>query len=120
VSKYITNLFALIYVNVDNSLLASLYSQNSTIQQLLDQIMVEQWNSSIMYNNYYNECQPIQCTYNIQTRNDVTYIVTMLIGVVGGMIAILNFIVPRLVKFIVQPVRKREMRAISEMTIIQT
>jgi hypothetical protein len=39
VSKYITNLFALIYVNVDNSLLASLYSQNSTIQQLLDRTM---------------------------------------------------------------------------------
>jgi hypothetical protein len=44
----------------------------------------------------------------------------MLIGVVGGMIAILNLIVPRLVKFIVQAVRKRETRAISEMTIIQT
>ncbi len=82
--------------------------------------MIEPWNSSIIYDKYYNECQPIHYTYNVQTRNDVTHIVTMLIGVVGGMIAILNLIVPRLVKFIVQAVRKRETRAISEMTIIQT
>ncbi len=85
--------------------------------QLFNNLLIEQWNSSIMYGNYYNECHPIQCTYNIQARNDVTHIVTMLIG---GMIAILNLIVPRLVKFIVQAVRKREMRVISEMEIIQT
>jgi hypothetical protein len=89
---------------------SSQYSANTTLSILLDQLMTEQWNSSISYDNYYAVCQPIQCSYTIQTRNDVTYIISMLIGVVGGTIAILQFIVPRLVKFIACRVRKRETR----------
>jgi hypothetical protein len=89
---------------------SSQYSANTTLSILLDQLMTEEWKSSISYDNYYAECQPIQCSYTIQTRHDVTYIISMLIGVVGGMIAILQFIVPRLVEFIACRVRKRETR----------
>jgi len=103
-----------------DSLLASQYSLNSTIQQLLDHLLIEQWDTSIMYNNYYDACQPMQCTYSVETRNDAIYIAAMLIGVVGGLIAILNLIIPRLVKFIVHAVRKRETKVNLEMSIGQT
>jgi len=96
-----------------NSSLPSIYSKYSTIKDLLDHLMIEQWNSSIVYKSYYDECQPIECTYSaeqaetvekiemVETKNDVTYIVALIIGVVGGVITILKLIVPRLVKFIV-------------------
>jgi hypothetical protein len=83
-----------------NSSLPSQYFINSTIEDLVDNLMVEQWNSSQFYNNYYNECQPAQCTYTHQAKNDIIYIVSTLIGLVGGLITVLRLVVPRLIKFI--------------------
>src|SRR5690606_29747981 len=57
-----------------NSSSLSRYSVNSTIQDLLDQLMIEHWNSSLMYENYYTACHPVTCTYIYETRNDVIFI----------------------------------------------
>ncbi len=83
-----------------DSSLPSHYFINSTIEDLVDHLMIEQWNASPIYEKYYNGCQPTQCTYTDETRNDVLYIVTTLFGIVGGLITVLKFIVPRLVKIL--------------------
>ncbi|CAF3657481.1 unnamed protein product [Adineta steineri] len=74
---------------------------NSTIEELVDELMVEEWNSSTIYDGYYNECQPSKCSYSYQTRNDLIYIITTVIGLVGGLITVLKLIVPRVVQLIV-------------------
>jgi hypothetical protein len=83
-----------------NSSLPSQYFINSTIENLVDHLMVEEWNSSQMYDGYYDTCQPAQCTYTHQGKNDIIYIVTTLIGLVGGLITVLKLVVPRLVKLV--------------------
>jgi hypothetical protein len=105
-----------------NSSLPSQYFINSTIEELLDHLMVEQWNSSQLYDNYYNECQPAQCTYTHQARNDIIYIVTTLIGLVGGLITVLKLVVPRLIKFIRKKIclRRLENGKIKRKNIRQT
>ncbi len=75
------------------------YSQDSTIKDLVSNLMIEQWNVSMMYERYYNECRPKQCTY-IKTRNDLIYIVIALFGIVGGLTTVLKLVVPRLVKVV--------------------
>jgi len=80
--------------------LSSQYFPNSTIKQLLDNLMIEEWNETCMYDRYYNACQPTQCAYTIQTKNAVIYIITTVIGVVGGVVTILKLIVPPVVKFV--------------------
>ncbi|CAF3810107.1 unnamed protein product [Adineta steineri] len=86
--------------------LSSQYSENSTIEYLLNNLMIEKWNSTPIYDRYYDECQPIQCTYTIKTRNSVIHIITTMFGIIGGLITVLKLVVPRLVKFI----RKRRSR----------
>ncbi|CAF1589652.1 unnamed protein product, partial [Adineta ricciae] len=76
------------------------FSVNSTIEQLLDQLMVEQWNDSIQYENYYSACNPSICTYTFETKNGAVYIVTTIIGLLGGLITVLRLIVPRAVKLV--------------------
>ncbi|CAF1656743.1 unnamed protein product [Adineta ricciae] len=76
------------------------YSVKSTIKELLDQLMIEEWNPSWSYENYYNECQPIECTYIHETKNGIVYIITALFGLVGGLITVLKIVVPLLVKFL--------------------
>jgi hypothetical protein len=90
-----------------NASLSSLYSVNSTIKELVNNLMIERWNASTIYELYYNECQPIQCTYKLETRNDVIYIFTTLFGIAGGITTILKIILPSLVKFFR---RKKEQR----------
>jgi hypothetical protein len=80
-----------------NSSLPSNYSKDSTIQELVDNLMIEQWNASAIYKKYYNECRPTQCTYTVQRRNDIIYIVTTLFGIIGGLTTVLRLILPRLV-----------------------
>jgi hypothetical protein len=105
-----------------NSSLSSRFFENSTIEELVNQLMVEEWNPSVIYENYYNECQPSQCTYTHQTKNDAIYIVTTLVGLIGGLTTALKLLVPRMVKFITFFIRKWRMRRVTTtvMPIIQT
>ncbi|CAF1508415.1 unnamed protein product [Adineta ricciae] len=73
---------------------------NSTLEDILDKLMVEQWFPSITYESYYNECAPLKCTYTHKTKNSIVYIVTMIIGLIGGLITVLKQTVPRLVSFV--------------------
>jgi len=90
-------------------LLSIKYSYNSTIQQLLDDLMVEEWNTPTTYENYYNQCQPIQCTYTYERKNSAIYILTVLLGLMGGLITVLKLIVPKLVKLVRKRRRGRQM-----------
>jgi hypothetical protein len=103
-----------------NSSSPSNYSINSTIKDLVGNLMIEQWNVSTMYERYYNECQPTQCTYTTEMRNDVIYIFTTLFGIVGGLTTALKLVVPRLVKFIMYCIRKLRTRVVPEMSSAQT
>jgi hypothetical protein len=85
-----------------------MYSQTSTIKELVNNLMIEQWNTSTIYEQYYNECQPAHCTYTLQMRNDVIYIVTTLFGIAGGITTTLKFILPLLFKLLR---RKKQQRS---------
>ncbi len=104
-----SNLSSLSSINLaalDASL--SNYSENSTIKKLVDNLMIEQWSVSHIFKNYYNECQPIQCTYTLETNNDVIYIFTTLFGIAGGLTTVLRLILPRLIGLIRRKQRQQQ------------
>ena len=90
-----------------NASVASHYSRTSTVGELLKELMVEEWNWTMMYERYYETCAPSECRYTVKTRNDIIYIVTAVIGLVGGLVAALKSIVPMPVKLI----RKKKTQA---------
>jgi hypothetical protein len=87
-------------VTVLNASLPSVYFTNSTIKELVDNLMIEKWNAPSIFERYYNECQPTYCTYNFVKRNDLIYIATTLFGIAGGLTTVLKFIVPKLVRLV--------------------
>ncbi len=111
--SYILSRIIITVVALDKSV-SSLYSVNSTIQKLVDNLMIEEWNVLMMYETYYNECQPIQCSYKVARKNDVIYIVTTLFGIAGGLTTTLKLIVPRLVK-LARKKRGRQQQALGKM-----
>ncbi|CAF4287701.1 unnamed protein product [Rotaria sp. Silwood2] len=48
--------------------LPSRLSEKSAIQELINGLMIEQWSLSMIYERYYNACQPIKCTYSYATK----------------------------------------------------
>ena len=76
------------------------FQENSTIEDLIDELMVEQWNSSISFENYYDECRPSKCSYTIKSKNTIIYIVTSIIGLIGGLVTTLKLTTPRIIKYL--------------------
>ena len=72
--------------------------------------MVENWNLSIMYDHYYDQCQPVLCSYAYIAKNDAIYIVTTVFGLVGGLVTALKIAIPRLVRIITRIVRQYQTR----------
>ena len=90
---------AAINVSSLDASLPSRFQPNSTIEDLIHVLMVENWTLTSAYENYYNECKPINCVYTYVGKNDMTNIVTTVLGLIGGLITVLRFLVPRFVKF---------------------
>ncbi len=119
VKLYITS-YSPFNVSALNVSLPSRYSVNSTIQKIVDDLMIEKWHASPIYERYYNECKPIQCTYEIDTKNDIIYIVTTLFGLVDGLTTVLKFVVPRLVEFVMYYFGRQRITVVPETVTVET
>ena len=95
------------------------YSKNSTIQELAENLMIEQWYAPTIFENYYNECQPVQCTYTFETNNDLIYIFTTLFGLAGGLVTVLKLVIPRLINIIMYCIRKQRTRVSPEIMVLE-
>ncbi|CAF3353104.1 unnamed protein product, partial [Rotaria sp. Silwood2] len=105
-SSYFLSNTSLVITTLDSSL-PSRFLENSTIQELVDKLMVEQWNLSMTFESYYSACQPIRCTYSYIKKHDVIYMITTMFGLVGGLMTILKLVVPRFVKILAYLFLKR-------------
>ena len=83
-----------------NSSTKSRFNSSSTIDQLLSKAMTEEWISNISYAQYFDQCHASACTYLITSRLNLIYIITTLIGLIGGLTKILFSLVHPIVKFI--------------------
>ncbi|CAF1143926.1 unnamed protein product [Adineta steineri] len=105
IQSYFTQYLSMNLTTLDISLLVR-FHMNSTIEELVDKLMVEKWNNATIYDGYYNECQPSKCSYSYETKNSAIYIITTVIGLVGGLITVLKLIVPRAVRLIMFCIRR--------------
>lgn len=80
------------------------YQPISSLLQILSNLMVEQWNNQTSYNNYFNQCKPSHCTATFIQRGNLLYIITTLIGLIGGFIKVYRFIIPILVKVTIRTI----------------
>ena len=62
--------------------------------------MIEQWNNQTFYQDYFNQCQPEECSVTYVNRGNVPYIITTMTGLIGGLTKVYMFAVPLLVKII--------------------
>ena len=95
----------------------SRYSPNTTMDKVLEDIMVETWNWTLKYADYYRECGVEACSYTVPTTNDRIFIVTTVIGVMGGIWTAFKLMVPKVVFTLYYVRRKWRNRAVDVIRI---
>lgn len=83
-----------------NNSISSRYKRNSTVESILNRLMVEQWIKSIIYENYYNQCAPSSCSYSYVGYRSALDILILLLELYGGLVIIMNFVAPLLISVI--------------------
>ena len=79
---------------------------NTTIAEIFENLMVDEWYRSTVHADYYYACRPKECAYDLIVFNDVIYIVTTVVGLIGGLVPIIKLILPFLVRRILSQIRK--------------
>ncbi|CAF4210813.1 unnamed protein product, partial [Adineta steineri] len=78
----------------------SRFPPNTLVSTIFKEMMVEQWNVSSSYKDFYESCAPIYCTYSEKIRTKtISGIILTLMSVIGGLVVSLRLITPYLVRF---------------------
>lgn len=80
--------------------LSQRFFANTTIENIIDEMMIESWNSTVSHSAYYAACKPTSCIYRVLNKHGFSYIVATVFSFMGGLVTILNLLVPRFVWFI--------------------
>jgi hypothetical protein len=72
----------------------SIYQVTTILQEILSNLMIEQWNTQTSYEDYFNQCQPNECLATYVYRGNIPYIITTMTGLIGGLTKVYKFVVP--------------------------
>ncbi|CAF1460917.1 unnamed protein product [Adineta ricciae] len=83
-----------------STLVSSHFPLNTTVESIINELMIEELISNISYDSYFNGCAPLSCTYTYVDDNHVVEAITRLIGLYGGLIIICRLFAVVIVKHI--------------------
>ncbi|CAF1529656.1 unnamed protein product [Adineta ricciae] len=83
-----------------NSSISSQYQSNTTMEDIVNNLFIEEWNPLYFYNQYYAQCQPSFCSYTREEKLSFIDIITKLISIYGGLSLILKIFLPLLINTI--------------------
>ncbi|CAF1415700.1 unnamed protein product, partial [Didymodactylos carnosus] len=78
----------------------SQYSVTTKIQDIVEQLMIEQWNDEISFDSYFEACRPASCLYTYNKRGDAVYVITTTIGLIGGLTTLLTHLSSLLISYL--------------------
>ena len=90
---------------------SSRFPPNTALSVIARAIMIEQWNSSVSFDLYYEGCAPTYCTYSYTTRAfNFIEILIKLVSMFGGLSIAVRLITPPLVELVFKLLKKRAKR----------
>ncbi|CAF1361149.1 unnamed protein product [Adineta steineri] len=82
------------------SILNSSIDENSTIEYLANQLFIQSWSNKSLFAEYFNQCHPLTCEYQYETRFNFIFIFTIFLGLVGGLNIFFRLLSPLIIKSI--------------------
>lgn len=74
------------------------FSPNTPTADIFEMMLVEQWDVAKNFSAYYIACAPVECTYTLPQRNAFIYVITMIIGLFGGLAVGIDILSPIMIK----------------------
>ncbi|CAF1128257.1 unnamed protein product [Adineta steineri] len=87
---------------------SSRYNVTTSVQEIIDSLMIEEWNNATTFQFYYKQCNPYLCSYSYDVRGDISYVIAITFGLIGGLTTILKIIIPFIVLMIRRWRQKRK------------
>jgi hypothetical protein len=76
------------------------FSPTEKLDTLAGKLLVDKWKLEPDFAGYYRICAPNLCAYTVKRKMDIVYVVTTVIGLLGGLTVIMRLLVPVTVRFI--------------------
>jgi hypothetical protein len=89
-----------------NATQTSRFLPNTTLEELINDLLVEQWSFGFSSQVYFDQCAPSTCAYSYSHRNTLLTVVTIITSTVGGLNTALRIIIPWLIRFLFKLKRK--------------
>ena len=99
-----------------NPLDLTLSTPNATVQSLVNELFIDQWKTNVTYERYYAACEPLSCSYLINERGNLLYVISTTVGLFGGLSVVLKLIIPTIIKIrqhVIMRYRRRVQPAVS-------
>ncbi|CAF1539970.1 unnamed protein product, partial [Adineta steineri] len=87
-------------ISAINSSVVSRFKTNTVIETIADELFIEEWKTNSYYSFFYNQCAPNYCSYKTQKDHYIIYTSSKILGLYGGLIVALRFIIPFITKII--------------------
>ncbi|UJR19293.1 hypothetical protein I4U23_022422 [Adineta vaga] len=81
-----------------NNSISSRFESSTSLSTIIEHLMLDNWSKNISFNSYYTECIPQYCTYSITERRNILIVITILIGLFGGLNVVLKLSIPLIVQ----------------------
>ncbi|CAF3798193.1 unnamed protein product [Adineta steineri] len=93
------------YTNYTNRIISlnatkSRFLINTSVAELMNDLFIEEWSRTMNYSLYFANCFPSFCSYNYIEKINLLYIVTVLLGLQGGLAIVLKWICPLIVRLL--------------------
>ena len=80
----------------------SRFPPTMTVGSILDEMMIESWHNTSIFADYFRTCAPSVCSYSYSQRWSFVYMVTILVGLIGGLNAAFLVIAPLIVTLVIR------------------
>lgn len=81
-------------VTAMNYTTSSRFQINTLVHDIVDELFIEEWQISVSYAAFYEQCNLNHCLYSKSKRNGFIYVISSILGLSGGLAATLRFIIP--------------------------
>jgi hypothetical protein len=76
------------------------FPPETSMETIVSQLFIEDWSTTNNFTAYYSRCAPTKCTYSVRQRFDSAYMLAAMLGFYGGLSALLEILLPPLVKLV--------------------
>lgn len=77
--------------------ISSRFPQNTSVGLLFDALFIEEWFEQSDYETFFRTCRVLTCTYTYIQQPDMLYVVTTIIGLIGGLNVVFRLTCPVLI-----------------------